>query len=107
MSVKPCSRICAVILCQRIPDVPWSTLHSSITLASREHVPHRRRVPSPATGVVIRRAFKSHLHRRIAHHFLNAGLIHRELRQMLFGLSMSRCHLSKLLPHLLKDTARC
>ena len=46
------------------------------------------------------------LHRGIPHHLLNACLIHRELRQMCFGLCVGRRHLGKLLLHPLKDTAR-
>ena len=42
----------------------------------------------------------------VAHDLLNTRLIHRELRQMLFGRYMRRRHLSKLLLHLLKNTVR-
>jgi hypothetical protein len=52
------------------------------------------------------RAFKAHLHRRIAHYLFDARLVHRELRQMLFSRCMRYRHMSKLLLHPLKDTAR-
>jgi hypothetical protein len=46
------------------------------------------------------------LHRGIPHDLLNACLIHRELRQMLFSRCMRRRHLSKVLLHPLKHKAR-
>jgi hypothetical protein len=46
------------------------------------------------------------LHRGIPHDLLNACLIHRELRQMLFSRYVRRRHSGKLLLHFLKHTAR-
>jgi hypothetical protein len=46
------------------------------------------------------------LHRGIPHDLLNARLIHRELRQMLFSGYVRRRHLSKLFLHPLKNKAR-
>jgi len=46
------------------------------------------------------------LHWGIPHDLLNARLIHRELRQMLFSRYVRRRHLSKLFLHPLKNKAR-
>ncbi len=95
--IVPLKRHCVAgfRLAHRILDIPVADVVSLIGKRVAGALHHQRRYRC-----------NTELHWGVPHHLLNARLIYRELRQMLFGGYVRRCHTGKLLVHFLKDTAR-